>query len=316
MSELKRMEILFLYDVQNANPNGDPADENKPRIDEETGLNIVTDVRLKRTIRDYLRDYKGYNGSSGKDIFIRQTFVDDDDPTKGINDAKNRAKQFANDAAKIKQQCIDIRLFGGVIPLETKKDKKKVKGKQTTDEEMSGGEDNDDKNREGSIKLTGPVQFKMGHSLHKVKLMMIKGTGAFAAQAGKTMTTFREETVLPYSLIAFYGVVNENAAEFTGLSVNDVAEMLEAIWNGTKNLITRSKFEHNPRLLLTVTHDQPNSFIGELDKKVKLQGKVPEEQIRSIEDYDLDFSALKESVAGAELKVIQIDPNWKKKNWI
>jgi len=146
--------------------------------------------------------------------------------------------------------------------------------------------------------------------------MMIKGTGAFAAQAGKTMTTFREETVLPYSLIAFYGVVNENAAEFTGLSVNDVAEMLEAIWNGTKNLITRSKFEHNPRLLLTVTHDQPNSFIGELDKKVKLQGKVPEEQIRSIEDYDLDFSALKESVAGAELKVIQIDPNWKKKNWI
>jgi CRISPR-associated protein Csh2 len=45
MSELKRTEILFLYDVQNANPNGDPSDENKPRIDEETGHNIVTDVR-------------------------------------------------------------------------------------------------------------------------------------------------------------------------------------------------------------------------------------------------------------------------------
>ena len=42
-----RQEILFLYDVTDANPNGDPLDENKPRIDEETGINIVTDVRLK-----------------------------------------------------------------------------------------------------------------------------------------------------------------------------------------------------------------------------------------------------------------------------
>ena len=59
-----RSEILFLYDVTYANPNGDPVDENKPRIDEETEINIVTDVRLKRTIRDYLNDYKG------QDIFI------------------------------------------------------------------------------------------------------------------------------------------------------------------------------------------------------------------------------------------------------
>ncbi|MCX7795379.1 MAG: type I CRISPR-associated protein Cas7, partial [bacterium] len=61
MSEIikNRSEILFLYDATNTNPNGDPLDENKPRIDEETGRNIVTDVRLKRTIRDYLFDYKG-----------------------------------------------------------------------------------------------------------------------------------------------------------------------------------------------------------------------------------------------------------------
>jgi len=60
MSEMikNRSEILFIYDVKDANPNGDPLDENKPRIDEETNMNIVTDVRLKRTIRDYLHDYK------------------------------------------------------------------------------------------------------------------------------------------------------------------------------------------------------------------------------------------------------------------
>lgn len=59
-----RSEILFIYDVKDANPNGDPVDENKPRIDEETGINYITDVRLKRTIRDYLHDYKD------KEIFV------------------------------------------------------------------------------------------------------------------------------------------------------------------------------------------------------------------------------------------------------
>mgnify|MGYP001288824441 CR=1 FL=1 len=58
MTMLNRSEILFLYDVTDANPNGDPVDENKPRIDEETGINMVTDVRLKRTVRDYLHSLK------------------------------------------------------------------------------------------------------------------------------------------------------------------------------------------------------------------------------------------------------------------
>ena len=49
-----RSELLFLYDIRDANPNGDPLDSNKPRMDEETSINLVTDVRLKRTIRDYL----------------------------------------------------------------------------------------------------------------------------------------------------------------------------------------------------------------------------------------------------------------------
>jgi len=61
-----RSELLFIYDLRDGNPNGDPLDENKPRIDEETGVNIVTDVRLKRTIRDYLHDFKG------KEIFVKE----------------------------------------------------------------------------------------------------------------------------------------------------------------------------------------------------------------------------------------------------
>ena len=59
----RRSEIIFLYDAKDINPNGDPF-ENKPRIDDETGINIVTDTRLKRTIRDYLDSFKN------RDIFI------------------------------------------------------------------------------------------------------------------------------------------------------------------------------------------------------------------------------------------------------
>jgi len=65
-----RSEILFIYDIRDGNPNGDPLDENKPRIDEETGINLVTDVRMKRTIRDYLHDIKNL------EIFVREIVYD------------------------------------------------------------------------------------------------------------------------------------------------------------------------------------------------------------------------------------------------
>lgn len=277
MSNIKRTEILFLYDVQNANPNGDPSDENKPRIDEETGLNIVTDVRLKRTVRDYLFNFKGYDGSNDKDIFVRQTFMEED-PKKGLKDAKNRAKSFGNDYNAIIDKCIDIRLFGGVIPIT--KDEKK----------------------DSSITLTGPVQFKIGKSLHRVSLQHIKGTGAFASKPGADQNTFREEYILPYSFIAFYGIINENAAKHSKLSASDIEELKEALWFGTKNLITRSKFEHTPRLMLVLTHDKPNFFIGELDRHINLVSQISDESIRSIADFTLDFSSLTAKLNKLEVK--------------
>jgi CRISPR-associated protein Csh2 len=296
MPEVKRTEILFLYDVQNANPNGDPSDENKPRIDEETGINIVTDVRLKRTVRDYFQNFLGYDGKNGKDIFVRQTNVGDD-PEKGLNDAKGRAKSFDNNPDNIFNQCIDIRLFGGVIPITTGKSK------------------------DSSITLTGPVQFKIGHSLHKVKTLYIKGTGAFASKAGAEQNTFREEYILPYSLIAFYGIFNENAAKHSKMTTEDLELLKEALWNGTKQLITRSKFEHNPRMLLTITHDDPNCFIGELDHYIELNSKVNDEEIRNLADFELDLSKLNEKfnslkLIGKKFAIeIKADPNLKLKNW-
>ena len=95
-----RSEILFLYDITDANPNGDPVDENKPRVDEETGVNIVTDVRLKRTIRDYLNDYKN------QDVFILELR----DDSGNLKSKEDRLKEFKNNEDFLKR-CIDVRLL-------------------------------------------------------------------------------------------------------------------------------------------------------------------------------------------------------------
>lgn len=254
-----RREYLFLYDVSFANPNGDPNDENKPRIDEESGRNIVTDVRLKRTIRDYLKDFKGL------EIFVREISNE-----KGaIQDAKARAQDFENNPDKILMECIDVRLFGGTIPIAT------------------------GKNKDSSIIYTGPVQFNMGQSLHKVKLEYIKGTGAFASGEGKEQKTFREEWILPYSFIAFHGVVNENAAKDTKLTNEDLEFLREAMWEGTKNLITRSKNEQMPRLLIEIVYKEDiHSHIGELHRYIKIESEKADEELRSTDDFVLNIDKL------------------------
>lgn len=274
-----RSEIIFCYDIKDANPNGDPLDSNKPRIDEETGINLVTDVRLKRTIRDYFFEYKDFNGSNDKDIFVRETFSDKE---KGIiKDGKGRAKDFKENSDEIIKKCIDIRMFGGVLPL-------------TND----------------SITFTGPIQFQMGRSMHKVNPSYIKGTGAFASGEGKKQATFREEYMLSYSFINFYGIINENAAKYTKLTNDDIKLFIEGVWEGTKNLISRSKFGQMPRLLIKVNYNSNGFYIGDINKAIKIKSDKPDEQIRSIEDFVIDVSELKElldknkdKIAGIEYKI-------------
>ncbi len=287
---MNRSELLFLYDLNDANPNGDPLDENKPRIDEETETNIVTDVRLKRTIRDYI------NQKYDDDIFVKEKASA---TGEGIQDAKTRAMDYLPDGEyktideakkalndSILSSCIDVRLFGATIPLEVKIAKK---------------------NKSGSSIFTGPVQFRMGRSLNKVELKHIKGTGAFASSDGKTQKTFREEYVLPYSLIAFYGVINEVAAQDTNLTDDDVNKLLEAMWNGTKNLITRSKFGQTPRLLLQIEYNEDYYFIGDLNNKISIQHELNnDKEIRRITDVKLDFSNLVDNLENSKDKINRI----------
>jgi len=260
-----RSEILFLYDVKDANPNGDPVDENKPRIDEETGINIVTDVRLKRTIRDYLYEFKG------QEVFVRQTYTNETDSTdekkrRTLRTKEDRVKDFGQDEKNIIQSCIDIRLFGATTAV-----------------------------KDQTMTLTGPVQFKYGRSLHKVDLKYFKGTTVMPSKGGAEQGTFWERYILPYSLIVFYGVVNENAArqQEIPLTESDLDLMFEAMWIGTKNLISGSKFGQMPRLLLQIKYKENENFhIGELDKLVSLTTNLDEESIRDVVDFKIEISPL------------------------
>ena len=295
---MNRSELLFLYDISDANPNGDPLDENRPRIDEETEINLVTDVRLKRTIRDYLHDYKE------KDIFIIEEKTDDghiqslkdrlqnsiltkDLSFKTLDDSKNFVKE------KLIENFVDVRLFGAVIA--PKKLKIKIEGK---DKDLDFG----------SFNLTGPIQFRMGRSLNRVEIQHIKGTGAFASGDDKNQKTFREEYIVPYSLICFYGIVNENVAKETMLTKDDVNLLLDGMWNGTKNLISRSKFGQSPRCLIQIEYNEDNFFIGDLNNKISISHDLEDDKkLRKISELNIDLSVLISSIEENKDKISKIN---------
>lgn len=272
-----RSELVFLYDVKYSNPNGDPMNANRPRIDEFSGKCLVTDVRLKRTIRDYLLE-NGFNGEQGSkgDIFIRDV---DGKPVTG----KKRSESY-KDIEEFKKKFIDVRLFGGVsAPHDSKADKK-------------------------TFNLTGPVQFGMGYSLNKVKENFIKGTGAFTTKEDSIQKTFREEYNITYGLVGFHGIINENAAKYTGLSDEDIEQMIEALWKGTQNLLTRSKKGHMPRLLVKVDYSEKNFFLGDLLEmlEIKTNEELLEEEITEINDYVLDVSKLNQKLRSNKDKIESI----------
>ena len=119
MTELNnRIDFVYVFDVQDGNPNGDPDAGNLPRVDAETGMGLVTDVCLKRKVRNYVQVAKGL--SEGYDIFIKEKAIlndeidkaHDDSVVKGVKDAKDKT------AAARRFMCknyYDIRTFGAVM---------------------------------------------------------------------------------------------------------------------------------------------------------------------------------------------------------
>ncbi|MFP4603277.1 MAG: type I-B CRISPR-associated protein Cas7/Csh2 [Halochromatium sp.] len=275
----QRYEILFLYEARDCNPNGDPLDENRPRTDPETGEATISDVRIKRTVRDYLLSLEPaaeQRLATGREILIRDTLKADGHLAQG----EDRAEQFLDSAAKGKKGeakrqavqeavlsgCIDARLFGATLPL---------------------GKNNP------SLQLTGPVQFAaFNRSLHRVSPTLVQQTAAYAGSASANQKSFAERWLLPYALIAAYGVVNETAARTTGLSEADLSLMLNALWHGTAALNTHSKLGHDP-LLLVAAEYQPGYRLGALPQRIGLTDKAGEDTaLRSTRDFKLEVGEL------------------------
>jgi CRISPR-associated protein Csh2 len=280
-----RSELVFIYDIKDTNPNGDP-EENRPRIDEETEVNIVTDVRLKRTIRDYLANFKN------EKIWLKEELEEDGTRKTREKKLEEEGVKERKDAEKLLEKYIDLRLFGALI---AGKPEGKAKGEKV-------------------FRWTGPVQFKLGRSLHKVEDVLIRGTSVLPSTEMKTAGTFTETWILPYAMICFYGIINEEAAKLTKLTEEDINKLLNGMWNGTKNLITRSKIGQIPRLLIRVIYIEKYFHIGDLDKQIKLldsEGKEIDKDgksgksLRSINDVKIDLTNL--------IEVLKINNNKIKK---
>jgi CRISPR-associated protein Csh2 len=282
-----RSEILFLYDIFRCNPNGDPF-ENRPRQDPVTGKIDITDVRLKRTIRDYIIRYK-HQPDKDNNLKVFVWVVGE----KALT-AERRYEEIFKElpkATKIKEakerlvnQCVDVRLFGTLLPITEKEKSKGKKSKEETTEAVVGEE------KGAGIQITGAVQFNPGQSLHAVEVVEISGTGGFASKEKARQKTFRREYLVPYALIGFYGVINENLAKESELTENDVNLLMEAIWNGTLSLHSRSKAFHHPRLLVRLDYKDQRQCGYFLDR-LKLLPKKDEKEIRSPSDYQVDFES-------------------------
>ena len=274
-----RREFLFLYDIKMGNPNGDP-DENRPRILPD-GTHYVTDVRLKRFVRDFLK-MKG------------QTILVDDIEGKTVNltgrvvhylQSKDKLSVDGQELVEVLLDAfIDARLFGSSFAFKEGKYQDK------------DGHDQTFKRATVPKTMTGAVQINMGEVLHRAEEVDILGTSVFSSSEDKTQGTFTNYYGLRYALIGFSGIGNEHSAAISRMTNQDYETLLTALWHGVRSAgNTRTKTGQIPRLLLSLEYQPGEEFqVGRLHDYVQLlpaEGKE-EKAWDSPKDYRLDLSRL------------------------
>ncbi len=273
-----RNEFLFLYDIKMGNPNGDP-DENRPRVLPDNTV-FVTDVRLKRFVRDYFKQI-------GEDILVDTI----DGRTTNLTGrvahylVKNNLKRATgSEIVDILQGAfIDARLFGSSYAF--KAEKIEVEGKEEKWEPKPIPKT-----------ITGPVQINMGEVIHEVEQVDIHGTTTFGSDEEKSQGTFTQYFGIRYGLIAFSGVANEYSAEISKLTDRDYQLFLNGLWKSVRESAnTRTKRGQMPHFLLNISYKPKSEFqFGRLQDYVKPISKDGKEEKdwNSPNDYDLDISLL------------------------
>jgi CRISPR-associated protein Csd2 len=223
----KRYDFVLLFDVQDGNPNGDPDAGNLPRIDAETGMGLVTDVCLKRKVRNFVQIARG--NESGYDIFVKEKAVlnqkiagayaelgiDLEKDPKDASDGKKRnskgeaqGNEIAKGRDKMSSKFFDIRTFGAV---------------------MSTGAN--------AGQVRGPIQLTFARSVepvvaleHSITRMAVATEAEAEKQGGENRTMGRKFTI-PYGLYRAHGFVSAHLASQTGFSSDDLALFWDAITN-------------------------------------------------------------------------------------
>jgi len=269
MSNLtKRYDFVLLFDVKDGNPNGDPDAGNLPRMDAETGMGLVTDVCLKRKVRNYVQ-------LSGQDIFIKEkgvlnTLIDEAHEQEAV---KSKEKGEKTEAAR-KWMCskyYDIRTFGAV---------------------MSTGKN--------AGQVRGPVQITFARSIdpivsleHSITRMAVATEAEAEKQSGDNRTMGRKYTV-PYGLYRSHGFVSAHLANQTGFSEDD----LNLFWDSLLNMFEHDRsaargmmatrglyvFEHSTALGNAPAYSLFDRIT--VDRKNTMTGPA-----RSFEDYEVKVNA-------------------------
>lgn len=270
MAELlnNRIDFVYIFDVKDGNPNGDPDAGNLPRVDAETGMGLVTDVCLKRKVRNYVQEAKGL--SEGYDIFIKEKAVlnnlideaHESDAVKNVKDTKDKTSAARDVMCK---KYYDIRTFGAV---------------------MSTGKN--------AGQVRGPIQFTFARSVdpivtseHSITRMAVATEKEAEKQGGDNRTMGRKATV-PYGLYVCHGFVSANLAKQTGFSQED----LDLFWEALKNMfdVDRSAARGlmSAQKLIVFKHDSVlgNAPANKLFDLVKIEKKC-EGVARSFSDYQV-----------------------------
>lgn len=210
MSELnKRIDFVYIFDVQDGNPNGDPDAGNLPRVDAETGMGLVTDVCLKRKVRNYVQVAKGL--SEGYDIFIKEKAVLNTLIEKAHDNSEVKAAKDKTEAARMYmcKNYYDIRTFGAVM--STGKNAGQVRG---------------------AVQMTfARTVDPIASSEHSITRMAVATEKEAEKQSGDNRTMGRKATV-PYGLYVCHGFISANLAKQTGFTEED----LELFWDALKNM--------------------------------------------------------------------------------
>ena len=283
MPELtNRYDFVYLFDVQDGNPNGDPDAGNLPRIDPETGHGIVTDVCLKRKLRNYVQAVK--ENKAPYEIFVMEKAVLNEyiDQAHEHESVKSRVKGEKTEAAR-QYMCgrfFDVRSFGAV---------------------MSTGKN--------AGQVRGPVQLTFSRSVdpvvpleHSITRMAVATPEEALKQEGDNRTMGRKSTI-PYALYVCHGFVSPslaNGANGTGFSSED----LDLIWNGLGNMFEQDRSAArglmSARKLFVFRHDSllGNAPAHALFDRICVRRKEETKPARSFADYEVsvDRNALPSGV--------------------